>query len=509
MPDINPTTQGLIKDIQSAQSFTQKKTTETIKTTKTASNLAFLYERARNAVEFRDEHLVRTAAIERILRRRLFLNQDDEKIAKNLIKELSWARYFINNSIEASKTPQLTLIINKYRDAIKDLGQDYFETLIGVCSCEIEELLTFNPVNQILINYVSSSILPRIDFGEENLQTKSIQVYIATERTFAKNSENFITYKLLKVLLPKWEDSKILIKSLETIKDHLNYPKKDILRIKVSQMMPPFNLLREIILLSKEFTTTITNEEEFRKKALNILEEKYLETKDKVLRASKRSIVYIFLTKMVLAILIEIPFEIIFSRINYIVLTVNILFPPALMFLFNSGVKLPDSNNTKNMLDKLEQYLYSDEKNIVPEYIEIKRQNKKSDRIFFYFFVFTSSLIVLGILGFLNLLGFSFISHIIFLFFLSVVSFFAFRVREISADFKLKDNYGESFLETLLDYIFLPIIKVGQFLSNQISKLNILSFIFDFIIEAPLKTFLEILEDWLHFVRVKKEEILS
>jgi len=109
----------------------------------------------------------------------------------------------------------------------------------------------------------------------------------------------------------------------------------------------------------------------------------------------------------------------------------------------------------------------------------------------------------------LNLLGFSSISQIIFLFFLSVVSFFAFRVREISKDYQLPDNYNESFLETLLDYLFLPIIKVGQFLSNQISKFNILSFIFDFIIEAPLKTFLEILEDWLHFVRVKKEEILS
>ena len=110
---------------------------------------------------------------------------------------------------------------------------------------------------------------------------------------------------------------------------------------------------------------------------------------------------------------------------------------------------------------------------------------------------------------FLTILGFSIISQIIFLFFLSIVSFFAFRVREISNDYQLKDNYNESFWETLLDYIFLPIVKLGQFLSNQISKFNILSFIFDFIIEAPLKTFLEILENWLHFVRVKKEEILS
>ena len=212
---------------------------------------------------------------------------------------------------------------------------------------------------------------------------------------------------------------------------------------------------------------------------------------------------------MVLAILIEIPIEIMFSKINYVVLTINILFPPSLMILFNSSVKLPDKKNTESMVEKVKEYFYTEETKITPEYIKINNKEGKTDRIFFYLFLTTTTFLVLGLLWFLNLLGFSSISQIIFLFFLSVVSFFAFRVREISKDYQLPDNYNESFLETLLDYLFLPIIKVGQFLSNQISKFNILSFIFDFIIEAPLKTFLEILEDWLHFVRVKKEEILS
>lgn len=509
MPDLNQTTTQLIKDLKSAENFGRQKSTDIVKTTKTASNLASLYEKARNAMEFKDEHLVRTAAIERILKRRLFLNQESEKIAKSLIKELSWAKYFTNNSIEISKTPQLTLIINKYRNAIKDLGGNYFETLIGICSCEIEELLNFNPLNQILINYISSSISQRIDFDGDDVQNKSIQIYIATERAFAKNSEDLITYKLLKVLSPRWNDPKLLAKSLAIIKNYLEYSKKDILKIKVSQMTPPFNLLREIILSSNDFTKLITSEEEFKKRSLKILEEKYLQTKDKVLRASKRSIIYIFLTKMILAILVEIPFEIIFSKINYTVLTINILFPPTLMFLFNSQVKLPDGKNTENIIEKMNEYLYLDEKNIVKTHIDINRRNNKFDKFFLYLFIVTSTFVILGILWFLNLLKFSLISQFIFLFFLSVVSFFAFRVREISSEFIMKDNYNESFLETLLDYLFLPIIKVGQFLSNQISKLNILSFIFDFIIEAPLKTFLEILEDWLHFVRIKKEEILS
>jgi len=452
---------------------------------------------------------VRQAAIERILKRRFFLNQESPKIARLLIKELSWARYFSNNSIESSKIETLSKIIDKYRNVFNLSEKNISEKLIGLCSCEIEENLSFNPLPQILTNYVSSSLLPRLEFGESDKQIKSIQVYIATERAYAKNDEILITYKLLKVLLPKWNDPKKLFTTVAKIEEYLNYPLKDSLKRKVTQMIPPFNLIREIIKSSQDINSLIEDPKLLEGRARRILEQKYSETKDKVLRASKRSIIYIILTKMVLAILIEIPFEVLFSKINYMVLTINILFPPSLMFLFNSGVKLPSSKNSNVMIEKVNEYFYKDETKITPEFIQATPKSTGKNRIFFYFFLTTSSLVIIGILWLLNLLGFSIVSQFIFLFFLTVVSFFAFRVREISKDYQLSDEYAESFWESLVDYIFLPIIKVGQFLSNQISKLNILSFIFDFIIEAPLKTFLEILEDWLHFVRVKKEEILS
>lgn len=504
MAILNSTTQELVRDLKSAKEYSQKVNTETIKTTKTASNLAFLYEKARNAIEFRDDHLVRIAAIERILKRRLFLNQTTEKIARLLIKELSWAKYINNNSIIISKSESLPKIIEKYRNILTDVEDTYSGKLISLCACEIEEHLSFNPISQIITNYVSGTLFQRLDFDEKDKTIKSIQIYIAVEKIFAKNSDEIIRYKLLKVLFPQWIDKNKLVETLNKIENHLNYPLKDIIRRKILDVIPPFNLIRD--LTENDINLESENIEEEAKK---VLEDRYAETKDKVIRASKRSIVYIFLTKMILAILIEIPIEVIFNEINYTVLLINILFPPFLMILFNLRIKLPNIDNTQNMIIKIKEYFYSDEKAIIPERIEIKNKENKTDRIFFYIFLTTSIILVFGLLWILTILGFSIISQIIFLFFLSVVSFFAFRVREISNDYQLKDNYNESFLETLLDYIFLPIIKLGQFLSNQISKLNILSFIFDFIIEAPLKSFLEILEGWLHFVRVKKEEILS
>ena len=72
---------------------------DALKITNVASTLAVIYESARNAVEFRSEHLIRQAAITRILKRRLLLGQSGGKLALYLVKELLWARYLKENLI--------------------------------------------------------------------------------------------------------------------------------------------------------------------------------------------------------------------------------------------------------------------------------------------------------------------------------------------------------------------------------------------------------------------------
>src|SRR5688572_17968529 len=64
-----------------------------IDVSQTVSFFALAYERVRNAVEYRESHLIRRAAIERILKRRLSLNPQGEGEAENLVRELLWARY--------------------------------------------------------------------------------------------------------------------------------------------------------------------------------------------------------------------------------------------------------------------------------------------------------------------------------------------------------------------------------------------------------------------------------
>ena len=191
----------------------------------------------------------------------------------------------------------------------------------------IDEILNFNPINQIIINFVSTSIQSIIEFEELGTEEKNIQIYIATERSFAKNREILIKHKLLKVLLPNWNDPSKMISTLVQIDNYLNHKYKDLIRRKVAQMVPPFNLIRDLVLEnSKDLEKIIEDKEQLKIEINKILNTKYSETKEKVIRATKRSIIYIFLTKMVLAILIEVPLDILFGSINYLVLSINIYF---------------------------------------------------------------------------------------------------------------------------------------------------------------------------------------
>jgi len=518
MQKFNPIVADLVRGISFSIKHTETKG-DTIKTTKAASNLAVVYEAARNAVEFRSEHLIRQSAIVRILKRRLFLRQASGKIAPLLIRELIWARYLKDDAVSVNKNDEIEKIVNKYRDIIS-LSKDakLRDWLFDLAGCEIEENLVFNPYPQLLINFTSQCLQTRISIEDEvDEKMRDIQVYIAVERGFAINSEIFITYHLLKAIMPVWFDQNVnseelLSKLLEVKKEidmDLSYPLASDIKREIVKQAAPFNLLREMVIREPDvFMESLKDKDSMNNFATQMLNSLYQENQGKVMRASTRSIVYIFLTKMVFGMAVELPYDFLVGRTNNLALIINLVFPPMLMFLLNLGVDIPNSANTKRIIEKINDYFY----NGVDLKITTIGKRQKAINVFERIFLGIYSILFVGVFVFviwvLNLLHFSIVSKAIFLFFLCVVSFFAYRVRSISKDYAYQEQ-KEGFLSSLIDFLFLPIVKVGQWLSGQIARLNFLGFIFDFIIEAPLKVFLEVVEEWIRFVRNKKEEIFT
>jgi len=69
-------TQALITSLKQIIPKTPPDDLSKIYVSQTVSFFAFAYEKIRNAVEYREDHQLRRAAIERILKRRLMINPD-------------------------------------------------------------------------------------------------------------------------------------------------------------------------------------------------------------------------------------------------------------------------------------------------------------------------------------------------------------------------------------------------------------------------------------------------
>src|SRR3989344_8804180 len=63
------------------------------------SEMASWYERFRNSIEYREEEMILRASIERILKRKLVLSSNEQKVGQELVKELVWSKHIPEENI--------------------------------------------------------------------------------------------------------------------------------------------------------------------------------------------------------------------------------------------------------------------------------------------------------------------------------------------------------------------------------------------------------------------------
>jgi len=503
-----------------------------ISVSQTVSFLAFLYEKMRNAVEFREEHLIRRASIERIIKRRMLLNENGRNIAELLIKELLWARYYENNTIPEEKIAEVQGIIDKYfflRNEIAAGRSGREQEKIGsfmleIMSCEIEENLSPDLRREAFNNFVYQLLRPRVAPFDENFLTRDIQVYIAVERTFAHSDDPLIRYNLLKLMLPEitkisWQTAdRILPKLYEVYQDiekNLQYPLADKVRNFIKKQIPPFLILQDVFNQnSKTIESILTDETKLKHKVDEACRKRYEETKDRLRRTGIRSFIYIVLTKVVFAFILEIPYDLyVVKAVSYIPIIINVVFPPALMATILLTVTIPGDENTRKIFNQIHQTIIFDPND--PELVKtatvIGKKAKTKSPIFTLMFstiyLFTYLLSFGSIIYVLSKLNFNPVSQGIFIFFVALVTFFAFKVILITQEYLVIEK--ESPFAPLTDLFFLPVLRLGQWLNGEIlTKFNVFLFVFDFIIEMPLKAIVEVIDEWMRFVRLKKEEIV-
>ncbi len=496
----------------------------------TVSFLALAYEKVRNAIEYREDHLIRRAAIERILKRRLSLNPQGKNESENVLRELMWARYFANGSLGEQDIRDIQTIISRYifiRSKLLHGRQNSAKTyiadfLVELITAEIEEFLTpaESQKEADFGYYIFQTLKDIVKIEDVKESQKDTFLFIAIEKAYRKSDQAYQRYHLfrlfykplseysekeLEALLPKLPD---IFKKIDQL---IANPTVDKLVRFVRKQLPPFLIIFSIIRETKgDLKDLFTDKNKLWAKVEQVARDKYAQVRSRLNVLAFRSLIYIFITKMVFALILEVPVsQILYNHVNYLAIGINSLAPPIFMLFIILTVSVPGDENTKRLFFRIVDIIDKDSSfEKTTAFITKKVKNKRPILLFGFSILYISTFIVTLYLIhlMLQLVHFNLLSEALFIFFISVVAFFAYRIKQIANMYRLTEK--GSFFSPVVDFFFMPILSLGKLFSEGVSKINFFIVLFDFIIEAPFKLIIEVIEEWITFVRQKKEEIV-
>lgn len=511
----------------------EKPAMERIKVSYAASAISFLYEKVRNTVDYKEELLLRKYATERILNRLIFIEGKRDKIGESLLTDLIRGRYFSNDTIEVSKIYETDRIIKRYltlfdkikfNDIQKKDARKIIDWLIGIAAFEIEKNLVSYEKEEALCEFIYNTIRKDIIIkdGFLNESQQTTQIYLAILRIVLRADKSIISYYLMKAYWTDWFGDNWILASDELAANIFSTEKvvdKDLVH-PASDKFLRFFKRRAVVyfiifdLISKNIAET---EEKMASSKLNFLEDvreacalRYKKARETLSRTFKRSVIYIFVTKIALAFVIEVPYELFtVAKINYTSLGINVIFHPSLMYLVGSSIKMPKEKNTAQIIREAEYVVYKKKKEEPPPYINkfSFSTSSISGGVFFIFYAVMFAITFGSIIFILRKLEFNFVSGALFVFFVSVVSFFAFKISQPVRELIVIDK-KDTLVDIVIDFFFIPVMHFGRWLSERFSQVNVFVFALDFIIEVPFKTFVKIFDDWVRFLKEKKEEMM-
>lgn len=517
--DLNQYSEFLVKIFEQEYKQTSEKG---ITVNPIVSELASWYEKLRNAIEYREDEVILRATIERILKRKLILGGTGKSIAEPLIRELIWARYFPDGSIEDLAIKKVEQTINLHLALKKLIIQNGFKEQLAtkityqLTSAAIEKILNFNIEKDTVSNLIFHILQSNIKIIDDTEENRDAQVYIAVRKAYAKDDLAFLRYHLFCQFFGELTESNLenvakeFSSAFNEFERQLNYKLRHKIYLYTKRQIPPFLILEELLVRNKgNVRTLLANEEELRNQIVIICQQKYNTIVAKVRRAVVRSVIFILLSKVFFAFTIEGTYEkYMYGKVLWGSIALNIIIPTLLMVATGFFIKTPKKDNTERIVSRVKSILFDPTPQIGrPLGLRLNPPQKKPllQNIFNVLWL-TTYLLSFGLVIFiLTKLHFNFVSQSVFLFFLAIVSFLSFRINQTAHLYTVEDKQG--LLSPIIDFFFMPIARVGRHLTEGISQINIFLFILDFIIETPFKGLVAFFEQLFFFLHSKRENL--
>jgi len=510
----------------------------TIHVDEVALKVAAFYEQIRTVVEWKEEHLMRRAAIIRKLKRKFFDLELNGFITQNetgesLILELIRGGHLPNDRIQESKIEETQNIINRYVFFLKNspeykegkTGLDFYNWLLEVAACEIEDTLIPAIEERALMDFMFTLMKEKIKVSEKIYEAKilkkdrtDLQIYIAVQQSLFKLDKPIISYNLLSYKYPNWKKndeqflsgiSQAIFKIWKDIENDLSNPLANKFYIICEKYDTPYLLLGDILLQEN----IIQNKDIEKPAKLELLIKKAYSKRLSTLKTrTKRAAIYstisIFVTKILSLFLLLVLLSKLVPKESQsaIMLIVDVLVPTLLMFIMISLIKNPSEKNLNIVVMETMKIVYKEE---TPDIYEIKMKTKKGflTRMIISLVYVISSFASFGAIYFaFAFFNFPISSIVINMIFIALILFTGTTLSKRAQELTIEEE-KENFLSFIADIFFLPVQGLGKWISTKWKKYNAVAAIFNALIDMPFSVFIEFLEKWRYFIKEKKEEM--
>ncbi|MDD5068998.1 MAG: hypothetical protein PHS53_00585 [Candidatus Pacebacteria bacterium] len=492
-----------------------------IKVNKLTGKAGAFYEKVRYFVDYKEEHTIRRSAIERIIKRKVMI-EIDNNVGLSLLEELVGGGYLPNDRVGADVAKDIQRILNRFLIVKKHIGPKLLRNLklksrlINLAATEIDLFLFPRPNDNLLVEAFYSTVKGSIKYsGELSNMQFGRQLYIACRRLLLQDDDPTVFYALWLKSVPEWPvisseadlqklniDFFVLIKNIILeIEDPIRFQ----IQAKLRNHGLYFSVLKEIIdKYGAESEQVLSDKHHLDGDISEVLDKKYKKENNRIKKSGKRAIVYVFCTKIILAFLLELPYELFYIHsVNYVAFVTNILFHPFLLFLMTRNIKPLGEKNTKKITEGIHKVLYSSD--VKKMYVKPSTSGILLDTTFFLLYGLLFLVSFGCILWVLLSLGFNVVGILLFLTFLTFVSYFGLRIRYNAERWRIRDE-DEKTLTLLWNVFTFPIVRMGRWLSVKFASVNVFVFVMDFLIEVPFKLVLATSDGFLSFLKEKRDE---
>ncbi|MBI2610331.1 hypothetical protein HYW60_00120 [Candidatus Kaiserbacteria bacterium] len=503
----------LVAKVHAAEELSSAPRGEVLELSTIVGKAASLYEKLRYLIDYREEHTIRRAALERILKRRVFIEQKAES-GLVLLQELVDGKYILKELATEEIAQDIDRIIARYLELshLAKANGSVGRRLVSFAATEIDAHIS--PIEYAIDHESAEALYKSLKgrasaYGYSEEETNA-QLYCACWRALLGADDDRLSYALWLLYVPGWNngaDIREVAQKLFSIIGNIRLSVKGNLQWRMAPKIKNeaiyFRIIRRVLELHRGSALHILeNPTQLDQFTCDFLEETYEHENERIQKSGIRAVMYLFVTKMAVAIIAELPYEIfVLGGIHYFPLAVNVLFHPLLLFALTRHAGALDEANTNAIIEGLHAVLYEGRVRSV----RVKSAYTGFTVAFSFAYLVLFIMVFGGVIGVLQLLKFNPVSISLFLFFLALVSYFAFRIRYRARRWKLVREQGT--IAIILGVFAVPIVRAGEWLSRTFSSINVFVIILDFIIETPFKRLLHFANQFLIYLREKGEEI--